>query len=107
MTPPPPEKLTQALTLFQNGEFFECHEVLEDLWQPLPPGDEKTFYQGIIQVAVGRYHLKNGNMVGARNKLKAGLEKLRPLAKTDPFKRWLDLSHFIKVNADNLPSNKS
>lgn len=69
-------KFQQAISFFNQQEFFDCHEVLEDLWRPLPLGSEKTFLQGLIQVAVGFHHLKNRNFVGTKNKLQAGLEKL-------------------------------
>jgi hypothetical protein len=47
-----PEYL-EALRLFNDGFFWEAHEVLERIWAPLPRGDvEKTFYQGLILVAV-------------------------------------------------------
>ena len=42
----------EAIDLFNHQQFFECHEVLEDLWRPLPEGSEKLFLQGLIQIAV-------------------------------------------------------
>ncbi len=72
--------LSEAIDLFNRQAFFECHEVLEDLWRPLPPGPEKTYLQGLLQVGVGFYHWQRGNAVGARNKLQSGLEKLEAVA---------------------------
>ena len=71
------EKFSEAFLLFNRGDFFECHEVLEDLWQPLSPGPEKTFLQGLLQVGVAFHHWKNGNLTGARNLLTSGLAKLQ------------------------------
>lgn len=71
-----PPNLEEAVTLFNQREFFECHEVLEDLWRPLPPGAEKQFLQGVLQVGVGFHHLLNNNYMGAKNLLQAGLERL-------------------------------
>lgn len=78
MTKPkdPLATFSHAVELFNRQEFFECHEVLEDLWRPLPPGPEKQFLQGLLQVGVGFHHLKNGNYTGAKNLLSAGVEKL-------------------------------
>src|SRR3979490_1033221 len=51
--------------LFFNGQdFFEAHEVWEDLWAD-SYGDERRFYQGLIQAAVGLCHFGNGNLNGA------------------------------------------
>lgn len=77
-----PARFEEAVALFNQGEFFECHEVLEDLWRPLPAGPEKMFLQGLLQVGVGFHHWKNGNHTGAKNLLAAGLEKLEQVSVT-------------------------
>ena len=66
-----------AVRLFNQRQFFECHEVLEDLWRPLPKGEEKRFLQGMLQVGVGFHHLEQGNYTGAKNLLNEGVEKLK------------------------------
>jgi predicted metal-dependent hydrolase len=38
---------------------------------------EKTFYQGILQIAVGLYHLGNQNLRGATILLGEGIHRLR------------------------------
>ena len=45
---------------FNAGEWFECHETVEDLWIG-EEGELRNFYQGIIQVAVALHHWRNGN----------------------------------------------
>jgi Domain of unknown function (DUF309) len=40
----------EGINLFNNGKFFECHEAWEEVWKR-SAGDEKLFYQGIIQAA--------------------------------------------------------
>lgn len=69
-------KFNEAVALFNQQQFFECHEVLEDLWRPLPIGPEKQFLQGLLQIGVGFHHLSNHNFTGARNKLQEGIAKL-------------------------------
>lgn len=84
MTPATPT-IAEAIDLFNRQAFFECHEVLEDLWRPLPAGPEKTFLQGFIQIAVGLHHLQKRNYIGAKNKLAEGLQKLLLIQSTaDP-----------------------
>ena len=58
----------RGLDLFNRGEFFEAHEVLEDVWRAAPE-QERKFLQGLIQVAVALHHHSQGNIVGARSVL--------------------------------------
>lgn len=53
-----------GVELFNAGEFFEAHEVLEDVWRAAP-APEKKFLQGLIQIAVAFVHYQRGNFVGA------------------------------------------
>ena len=53
-----------GIVLFNRGDFFEAHEVWEDLWMDTA-GPDKRFYQGLIQAAVGLCHFCNGNVRGA------------------------------------------
>ena len=71
------QKLQEGIELFNCGQFFECHEALEEVWNELQ-GDERRWMQGIIQVAVGFYHLGNGNLTGAQSQLEKGLSNLAP-----------------------------
>ena len=50
---------------FNECEYFEAHEVWEELWADYQ-GDSRKFYQGLIQVAVCLHHFGNGNTRGAR-----------------------------------------
>lgn len=70
-----PPALRQGVEEFNRAYFFEAHETLEDLWRETH-GPLHTFYQGLIQLAVGFYHLTNGNRRGAQNLLAKGLTKL-------------------------------
>jgi uncharacterized protein len=65
---------------FNTCDFFEAHEVWEELWADTQ-GEPRRFYQGLIQVAVCLHHFGNGNIRGAK-KLYFGcrgyLESYRP-----------------------------
>lgn len=74
--------LEEGIALFNRGEFFDCHEVLEALWLE-SSGERKKFLQGLIQVAVALHHLRNRNRVGAERLLAAGMEKLTEYAPED------------------------
>lgn len=87
--------LSEAIDLFNRQAFFECHEVLEDLWRPLSPDPEKTCLQGLLQVGVGFYHWQRGNAVGARNKLQSGLEKLEAVAQQAQYQPPFSMAQVI------------
>jgi uncharacterized protein len=70
-----PPDFFRGIELFNRGEFFDAHEVLEDVWRAAPL-TEKKFLQGIIQVAVALYHFGNKNSIGARSVLRRGYRNL-------------------------------
>lgn len=54
----------EGLRLFDEGEYFEAHEALEDAWNA-EDDDAKRLYRGILQVAVTYLHITRGNYNGA------------------------------------------
>ena len=75
----PPARLLRGIEQFNQGEYFECHETLEALWND-EPGPVRTLYKGVLQVGVGCYHLLRGNYRGALIKLESGAAYLDPFA---------------------------
>ena len=63
----------EGIEHFNACDFFEAHEVWEDLWKD-DHGPSHKFYQGLIQAAVALHHFGNGNIRGAR-KLFHGYQK--------------------------------
>jgi uncharacterized protein len=72
---PPPPGLLQGIEMYNSGEFYECHEVLEDIWRA-EEDDVRFLYQGILQVGVAFHHLGNDNWRGAIGLLTRGIEKV-------------------------------
>lgn len=66
-----------GIQLFNREDFFEAHEVWEELWHNTL-GVNKDFYQGLIQVASALHHLQIGNMRGARILYGSGIDLLAP-----------------------------
>ncbi|MGD9644776.1 MAG: DUF309 domain-containing protein [Pirellulales bacterium] len=81
----------QGIEHFNVCDFFESHEVWEELWTD-EFGPSRRFYQGLIQAAVALHHFGNGNIRGAR-KLNVGcrtyLDEFRPKY------QGLDLEKFL------------
>ncbi|MCE9544354.1 MAG: DUF309 domain-containing protein [Planctomycetia bacterium] len=80
---PPPEYdplYLAGIAHFNVCDFFEAHEVWEELWTDYR-GPARGFYQGLIQVAVALHHFGNGNIRGAKKlyvSSRAYLEPYRP-----------------------------
>ncbi len=68
------ELFDQGLEAFQQGRYFEAHELWEELWTPLE-GPERRRLQGLIHFAVGLHHRERNNRVGAVRQLRKGLAK--------------------------------
>jgi uncharacterized protein len=71
-----PQQFFAGVEQFNQGEFYACHDTLEALWMESTEPD-KTFYQGILQIAVALYHLGNKNWRGAAILLGEGINRLR------------------------------
>lgn len=79
--PPGPldPRLATAVDLFNSGEFFACHDVLEEIWSE-SLDDERTFFQGLIHAAVALHHFEGGNLGGARKMSFSAMRYLAPYA---------------------------
>jgi predicted metal-dependent hydrolase len=83
------EDLQRGLDLFNHSQFFDSHEVLEDVWRALPrdrpPARRLRLHlQGVIQLAVAFHHESTGNHVGARSVLERALRNLKDADRSFP-----------------------
>ena len=69
------DQYLRGIILFNQADFFDAHEVLEDVWRAAPP-ENKKFLQGLIQVAVAFHHFSTGNRVGMRSVLERAIRNL-------------------------------
>ncbi|GGA44463.1 DUF309 domain-containing protein [Paenibacillus physcomitrellae] len=69
------EELYLAYLIYFNRDrdYFECHEVLEELW--LARGSD-PLYKGLLQVAVGLFHFRDGNVAGSLKMMRSAAAKL-------------------------------
>ena len=63
-----------GLLAYEEKDFFEAHELWEELWSEYYLSD-RTLIQGLIQLAVSFVHLGNGNLNGAKSLLKKSADK--------------------------------
>lgn len=74
-------ELLKAMADFNRGDWFESHEILEELWSG-ERGELRDFYQGLIQVGAALHHWRQGNFGGAVRLLETGagcLRRARPV----------------------------
>lgn len=87
----PPALLSEGLALFNQGQYFESHEVIEQAWL-----EEETpiriMYQGILQIGVACHHIQRQNWRGAMKLLDRGLPKTQRFA---PACMGIDLARLI------------
>jgi uncharacterized protein len=88
----------QGVAQFNAQEYYACHDTLEALWMEATEPDKK-FYQGVLQVAVGCYHLGNGNQRGASILLGEGINKLQ---RYQPDYMGVDVEKLIAESAELL-----
>ncbi len=67
--------------LFNKQEFFQAHEVLEDLWRETW-GLDRDFYQGLIQIAAAFVHAQKGRWDSAEKLSQRALERLKNYPRT-------------------------
>lgn len=81
------EKFQRGIDHFNAREFFEAHEVWEEIWL-VEAEPQKTFLQGLIQIAAAFHHYCRGNAAGAESLLASGIVKL---ARYAPDRAGIDL----------------
>ncbi|MDX2033331.1 MAG: DUF309 domain-containing protein [Blastocatellia bacterium] len=55
---------SEGIALFNEGRYFECHEVWETIWLRAE-GAEREFLHAMIQIAAALHHRERGNAKGA------------------------------------------
>jgi uncharacterized protein len=90
-----PDSFWQGVREFQQGQFYECHDTLEALWIEAQEPN-KTFFQGILQIAVACYHLGNQNWRGAVILLGEGMRRLSPY---QPDYGSVDIDHLLDTSS--------
>lgn len=98
MTDHLPDAFWQGLEQFNCGEYYACHDTLEAIWMEAfdPP---KSLYQGILQVAVGIYHLSNQNWKGSVILLGEGINRIR---RYDSDYAGVDIDDLLEQSSDLL-----
>ena len=90
-----------------NRDYFECHEVLEEYWKEIAPGERKHPLVGYVQIATGLYHWRRGNTRGALRILAKGYHILQTTTQHE-FLAMIDHAQFlvnIKQSINRIEQN--
>jgi len=75
---PEDEVLRRGGALFDDGMYWEAHEVWEEVWRMRTGRPDRDFLKGIIQSAAGMWHATQGNYKGAVSVLTRAADYLEP-----------------------------
>ncbi|MBI4549554.1 MAG: DUF309 domain-containing protein [Candidatus Omnitrophica bacterium] len=90
----PLSHLAEYVRLFNAGEFFEAHEVLEEEWHRQRRNNDCL--KGLIQIAAAFVHIRKKNWSGAKSLLTNGRRLIAPCG---PFYEGLDLERLDREAA--------
>jgi len=71
------DRYLRGIAHFNKREYFDAHEVWEDLWHE-EHGEANAFIQGLIQFATALHHFEAHNLKGAKLLYEAGIDLLKP-----------------------------
>lgn len=77
------ELAREGIALFNQGEYYKCHDALEEAWkQDKSPARE--LYRGILQAGIAYFQIQRGNYRGAMKmllRLRQWLDPLPPVCR--------------------------
>ena len=83
--------ISKGISLFNDSDFFSAHDFFEDCWVECDR-EERLFFQGMVQISVGSYHLLNENYKGCLSQYRKGTAKLKNFK---PVYRNIDLQKLV------------
>ncbi len=75
---PLPELVKRGIDLFNQGEYYKCHDDLEEAWRQDQTAG-RDLYQAVLQVGIAYYQIERGNYRGAVKMLLRVRQWLAPL----------------------------
>ena len=96
----PSSSFWQGIRQFNQQQFYACHDTFEEMWMEAEVTD-RAFYQGLLQIAVGCYHLSNSNWRGAVTLLGEGIGRLEEY---EPVYSEIDVTQLLDQSTELLDS---
>lgn len=95
----PREYINYLVHFHGDRDFFECHEILEEYWKSQTQRSDT--WVALIQVAVGLYHHRRGNLLGAQKMLDSSLKRMK---RNDCLRLGLDYDRLSQLLKERLAS---
>ena len=86
------KEIEEGVILFNEHDFFAAHDFFENLWINAKKED-RLFFQGMVQISVGGYHLLNKNFKGSLSQYQKGTAKLQNYA---PNYKGIELENLLQ-----------
>lgn len=86
-------RFQEAIRLFDDAEFFACHDLLEEIWSETLD-ESRQFLQGLIHAAISLFHFGERNLGGARKMCDSTRRYLSPFL---PVYAGIDLDGFLQA----------
>ena len=83
--------IDEGVNMFNSERFWECHEVLENIWKN-KSGDERRFLQGVILIAIAFVHYQKDEVDICVSILRRSLQKLE----------WNESYYYISILKRNV-----
>ena len=99
---------SNAISEHNKDEYFEAHELFEDIWLELDDRNEKDIVQTLAQADALAVHLETGNLAAAKRLMRQLPELLQTFPKEYrninlvEFKLWLTQMISIVPDVDNI-----
>ncbi|MGC8852891.1 MAG: DUF309 domain-containing protein [Hydrogenobacter sp.] len=95
------DMLLTVKKLWEEGKFYEAHEVLEDIWRLFPRENRlsRNCYQGIIRLAIACYHYTYGRKDSALRVLRKVHDQLRECPKNF---RYIDVDCMLSFVSSSI-----
>lgn len=74
----PNELVRQGVALYNQGQYYRCHDALEAAWVA-DPRPCRQLYQGLLQFAVALHHIEQGHFTGADKMFRRAINKFQRL----------------------------
>jgi uncharacterized protein len=82
----------EGLRLFNEGDYFEAHEIWEEAWSQVRNPRRERFYRALIQGAVTLELLRRGRAIGVRQVFASCMQLFEGLP---PIFMGLDITDFL------------
>jgi len=94
--------LAAGLAAYEQGDYFEAHELLEPAWMGTADLGERAFLQGLIKLAAAYVHAVRGNPRGIVRNLEGARARLAEARADDRALAGIDVDALLAAIDDRL-----